>query len=107
VTHQREAHSTGATISPAVHSEMRSVDQAPAAIRKPGSGSGSEGATGKAPRPDKLTDPRPAAEAEAETEFATQGAGEMEEETLFVVEMPTAADGSGRRRAGEGELDEG
>jgi hypothetical protein len=26
----------------------------------------------------------------------------MEEETLFVVEMPTAADGSGRRRAGEG-----
>jgi hypothetical protein len=28
----------------------------------------------------------------------------MEEEALFVVEMPTAADGSGRRRAGEGEL---
>jgi len=30
----------------------------------------------------------------------------MEEETLFIVEMPTAADGSGRCRAGEGELDD-
>ncbi|PVH67581.1 hypothetical protein DL98DRAFT_523252 [Cadophora sp. DSE1049] len=33
-----------------------------------------------------------------------QGAGEMEEEILFVDDMPTAADGSGRRRAGEDEL---
>ncbi|PVH70526.1 hypothetical protein DL98DRAFT_540759 [Cadophora sp. DSE1049] len=47
---------------------------------------------------------RPAAE--AGTEFATQGAGEMEEKTLFVDDMPTAADGSGRRRAGEDELDD-
>jgi len=30
----------------------------------------------------------------------------MEEETLFVVKMPAAADSSGRCRAGEGELDD-
>ncbi|KAF8540205.1 hypothetical protein BDD12DRAFT_804699 [Trichophaea hybrida] len=91
-------------MSPAVHKETRSVDQAPAAGCK--LGTGSEGAASRAHRPDKLTDPGPAAEAEAETGFATQGAGEMEEETLFVDEMPTAADGSGRRRAEEGELDD-
>ncbi|KAF8846614.1 hypothetical protein BDZ45DRAFT_812194 [Acephala macrosclerotiorum] len=55
---------------------------------------------------DKLTAPGPAAEAEAKTEFAAQGAGEMEEETLFVDEMPTAANGSERRRDGEGELND-
>jgi hypothetical protein len=30
----------------------------------------------------------------------------MEEDTLFVAEMPTAADGNGRRRDEEGELDD-
>jgi hypothetical protein len=39
-------------------------------------------------------------------EVATQEEGEMEEGTLFVDDMPTAADGSGRRRAGEDELDD-
>ena len=66
----------------------------------------SESAAGRAHRPDKLIEPGPTAEAEAETEFATQRAGEIEGETLFVDEMPTAADGSSRRRAEEGELDD-
>jgi hypothetical protein len=77
----------------------------PAAIRKPSTGS--EGATDRTHRPDKLTDPGPAAEAKAETEFTTQGAGEIEAETLFVIEMLMAANNSGRRHAGEGELDDG
>jgi hypothetical protein len=91
-------------MSPAVHKEIRFVDQASAAICKPGSRFRSESAAGKAHRPDKLTDPGPTAE--VETEFATQGAAAIEEETLFVDEIPTAADGRGRRRYEDGDLDD-
>jgi hypothetical protein len=83
---------------------MRFIDQVLAVICKPGTGSGSEGVTSKSYRPDKLPDPGPVAKAEAETEFAKQEAGEIEEETLFVIEILTAASSSGRRRTGEGEL---
>jgi hypothetical protein len=66
---------------------------------------GCEGADSEAHRPDELTDPRPA-EAEAETEFATQGTSVADEDTLFFNKMPTAADGNGRRRDEEYELDD-
>jgi hypothetical protein len=63
-------------MSLAVHKEMRSV-HASATICKPKTWS--KDAASKTHRPDKFTDPRLAAEAEAETEFATQGAGAKEE----------------------------
>jgi len=75
-------------MSPTVHEEMRSDVHASAAIHK--LETRSEGATSKAHRLDKLTDPGPIAEAEAEMEFVTQEADEIEEETLFVDEMPGA-----------------
>lgn len=59
----------------------------------------------QSPSSGQATDPELAA-AEAGTEVATQGAGEMEEETLFVDDMPTAADGGRGRRAEEHELDD-
>jgi hypothetical protein len=56
---------------------MRSIN-ASASICKPGTGS--KRAAGEAHLTDKLTDPRPAAEAGAETEFATQGETAIGEE---------------------------
>jgi hypothetical protein len=103
VRHQREAHSSNATISTAVHKDIRSINSL-AAICKPRTGS--KRAAGKAHPTDKLTDPRPAAKARAKTEFATQGETPIEEETLFVDEVPTAAKASERRRYREFELDE-
>jgi hypothetical protein len=87
----------------AVHKDMRSIN-ASASICKPRTGSNR--AANEAHHTDKLTDPRPAAEAEAEMEFATQGETAMGEETLFVDGMPTAADAGKRRRYREFELDE-
>ena len=63
-------------------------------------------AASEANRPDKLPHPGSAAKVEAETEFATQGTGAMEEETLFVAEMPTSANGHEERYDEECELDD-
>jgi hypothetical protein len=82
---------------------MRSIN-ASASICKPGTGS--KRAAGEAHLTDKLTDPRPAAEAGAETEFATQEETAIGEEILFVDEVPTAAEAGERRCYDEFELDE-
>jgi hypothetical protein len=100
VTHQREAHSSGSTMSPTVHEEMRGNVDTLAAIHESGTRTTSE-----AHHLDKLTNLEPVVGAEAETEFAMQGAGAIEGETLFVAETPTTTDGSRRYRNGEGELD--
>lgn len=83
---------------------MSASINASAAICKPGTGS--KRAASEAHPTDKLTDPEPAAEAGAETEFATQGETTMGEEPLFVDEVPTAAEAGERRRYGKLELDE-
>jgi hypothetical protein len=70
---------------------------------------GDPDAAGRAHRPDNVTGPGSAAEAEIEMEFPAPGASAIEEETLFVAEMPTAADGNERLRDGvpmEGGLDD-
>jgi hypothetical protein len=55
---------------------------------------------------DQLTDPRPTAEAGAETEFAMQEETAIGEETLFINKVLTAAKAGERRRYREFELDE-
>jgi hypothetical protein len=67
---------------------MRSIN-ALAPICKPRTGF--KHAASKTHLTDKLTNPGPAAEAEAETEFATQGETAIGEDTLFVGEVLTAA----------------
>jgi hypothetical protein len=103
VGHQREAHSSDATRSPAVYKDIKSIN-ASAAIYKPRTGS--KRAAGEAHPTDKLTDPRLVAEAGDETEFATQGETLIGEETLFVDEVPTVAKAGESRHSREFALDE-
>lgn len=92
-------------MSPAVHKEMRPVAHASAAICKPGTGL--KRAASEAYPLDKLTDPGPAAEAEAETQGEiAMGAVVIGEETIFLDEVPTAAEGGERYRDEECEVDE-
>jgi hypothetical protein len=70
VRHQREAHSSDATMSTAVYKDIKSIN-ASAAICKPGTGS--KRAAGEAHPTDKLTDPRPVAEARAGTSLLRKG----------------------------------
>jgi hypothetical protein len=90
-------------MSTAVYKDIKSIN-ASAAICKPRTGS--KRAAGEAHPTDKLTDPRPIAKARTETEFATQGETLIGEETLFVDEVPTAAEAGERRHYREFELDE-
>ncbi len=90
-------------MSLAVYKDMRSIN-ASASTCKPRIGS--KRAAREAYPTAKLTNPGPAAEARAETEFATQGDTAMGEETLLVDKMLTAAEASERRRYGEFESDE-
>jgi hypothetical protein len=90
-------------MSLAAYKDIRSIN-ALALICKPGTRS--KRAASKAHLTDKLTNPRPAAKARAETEFATQGETAIGEEILFVDEVPTVAKASKRRCYDKFELDE-
>ncbi|KAH6702779.1 hypothetical protein BKA61DRAFT_740376 [Leptodontidium sp. MPI-SDFR-AT-0119] len=101
VTHQREAHSRGATVSPTIHKRAAVTHS---------TGAGPLGAPRAVHYRDELTNHVIGAESatEAETEFAVQQdirSSEVEEKSLFVDEMPIATDGSENRRD-EGELDD-
>ena len=63
-------------------------------------------AGGRAHHLDELPIPKPAAKTEAETEFATQGLGKTEGETLFVDDIPTTPDENGSCCAEEDEVDD-
>jgi hypothetical protein len=94
VTHQREAHSRGATVSPTIHKGATVTHS---------TGAGSLGAPRAVHYRDELTNHVIGAEspAGAETEFVEEG-------SLFVdempIEMPIATNGGENRRNEEGEL---
>jgi hypothetical protein len=108
VTHQREAHSRGAIVSPTIHKGATIIHSTRA---------GSFGAPRVVYYRDKLTNHviRAKSMAKAETEFAIQQdilvqGGKVEEESLFVNEMPIemliATKDSKNRRNNESELDD-